>query len=121
VVEQGDHELVIRVTGEVINDCQVKLTALVDGQAIRIETALCARVETGQVLAAIDNQAAAASRQRAQAYLQQEDVRRRQNRLAQLRARYIGYIFQSFNLIPTRNALENVALPLLYQGGSVCP
>lgn len=38
------------------------------------------------------------------------------HRLAQLRARYIGFIFQSFNLISTRNALENVALPLLYQG-----
>ncbi|WP_316366103.1 ABC transporter ATP-binding protein [Candidatus Thiodiazotropha sp. CDECU1] len=38
------------------------------------------------------------------------------HRLARLRARYIGFIFQSFNLIPTRTALENVALPLLYQG-----
>lgn len=41
------------------------------------------------------------------------------HRLAQIRARYIGFIFQSFNLIATRNALENVALPLLYQGVSV--
>ncbi|MEW8029967.1 MAG: ABC transporter ATP-binding protein [Candidatus Thiodiazotropha sp.] len=40
------------------------------------------------------------------------------HRLARLRARYIGFIFQSFNLIPTRSALENVALPLLYQGVS---
>jgi membrane fusion protein, multidrug efflux system len=78
VVERGDLELVIRVTGEVINDRQVKLTALVDGQVIRIDTALGTRVETGQVLAAMDNRAAAASRQRAQAYLQQADVRRRQ-------------------------------------------
>jgi putative ABC transport system ATP-binding protein len=38
------------------------------------------------------------------------------NQLARLRARYIGFIFQSFNLIATRSALENVALPLLYQG-----
>ncbi|MES9971739.1 MAG: ABC transporter ATP-binding protein [Candidatus Thiodiazotropha sp.] len=38
------------------------------------------------------------------------------HRLARLRARYIGFIFQSINLVPTRTALENVALPLLYQG-----
>ena len=28
----------------------------------------------------------------------------------------IGFIFQSFNLIPFKNAMENVALPLFYQG-----
>jgi RND family efflux transporter MFP subunit len=77
-VERGDLELVIRVTGEVINDRQVKLTALVDGQVIQVDTALGARVEAGQVLAAMDNRAAAASRQRALAFLKQEDVRRRQ-------------------------------------------
>ena len=32
------------------------------------------------------------------------------------RNRMIGFIFQSFNLIPVKNALENVALPLFYQG-----
>lgn len=36
--------------------------------------------------------------------------------LASLRASSIGFVFQSFNLIPTRSALDNVALPLLYQG-----
>ncbi|HRH68670.1 MAG: ABC transporter ATP-binding protein [Flavobacteriales bacterium] len=35
---------------------------------------------------------------------------------AQLRSRYIGFVFQSFNLITFKNALENVALPLYYQG-----
>lgn len=35
---------------------------------------------------------------------------------ALLRSRYIGYVFQSFNLIGFKNALENVALPLYYQG-----
>ena len=30
----------------------------------------------------------------------------------------IGFVFQSFNLIPFKNALENVALPLMYQGVS---
>ena len=35
---------------------------------------------------------------------------------AGLRSKYIGFIFQSFNLISFKNAMENVALPLYYQG-----
>lgn len=35
---------------------------------------------------------------------------------ALLRSKYIGFVFQSFNLITFKNALENVALPLYYQG-----
>jgi putative ABC transport system ATP-binding protein len=37
---------------------------------------------------------------------------------AQLRNRYIGFVFQSFNLISFKNAMENVALPLYYQNVS---
>ena len=37
---------------------------------------------------------------------------------AGLRSKYIGFIFQSFNLISFKNAVENVALPLYYQGVS---
>ena len=37
---------------------------------------------------------------------------------AAARNRMIGYIFQSFNLISYKNAVENVALPLYYQGVS---
>ncbi len=37
-------------------------------------------------------------------------------RAAELRNRKIGFIFQSFNLIAFKNAMENVALPLYYQG-----
>lgn len=36
--------------------------------------------------------------------------------LAQLRGKKIGFIFQQFNLIPNLTALENVMLPLLFQG-----
>ena len=39
-----------------------------------------------------------------------------ENRAAELRNRMIGFVFQSFNLINYKNALENVALPLVYQG-----
>lgn len=41
-----------------------------------------------------------------------------ENRAAELRNRLIGFVFQSFNLISYKNALENVALPLFYQGVS---
>ena len=39
-----------------------------------------------------------------------------ENKAAEYRNRMIGFIFQSFNLIPFKNAVENVALPLFYQG-----
>ncbi len=38
------------------------------------------------------------------------------DQLAEIRNRYIGFIFQNFNLIPTISALENVALPSFYAG-----
>lgn len=41
-----------------------------------------------------------------------------ENRAAELRNRMIGFVFQSFNLINYKNAVENVALPLFYQGFS---
>lgn len=41
-----------------------------------------------------------------------------ENRAAELRNKMIGFVFQSFNLIAYKNALENVALPLFYQGVS---
>ena len=41
-----------------------------------------------------------------------------ETRAAEYRNRMIGFIFQSFNLIPFKTAVENVELPLFYQGVS---
>lgn len=38
-----------------------------------------------------------------------------ETRAAKLRNQYIGFVFQSFNLVSFKNAMENVALPLYYQ------
>lgn len=45
-------------------------------------------------------------------------ARLRHNQRAKIRRDKIGFIFQSFNLIPRLTALENVALPLAYKGTS---
>lgn len=39
-----------------------------------------------------------------------------ETRAARYRSRLLGFVFQSFNLIPFKSAAENVALPLYYQG-----
>jgi len=39
-----------------------------------------------------------------------------ENRLARFRQEHIGFIFQSYNLMPNLSAIENVALPLIFRG-----
>lgn len=52
-------------------------------------------------------------------YLAGRDVSKLSDRkLALIRSRKIGFVFQAFHLIPSLTALENVMLPLLYQGAS---
>jgi len=50
-------------------------------------------------------------------FLNGEDVSRLDdNSLAEIRNKQIGFVFQTFNLLPRSTALENVMLPLIYSG-----
>ena len=50
-------------------------------------------------------------------YLSNEDVSNfSEDKLAKIRGKNIGFVFQTFNLIQSLNALENVSLPLMFQG-----
>ena len=46
----------------------------------------------------------------------QQVSRLKETEAARLRNKQLGFVFQSFNLLPFKNAAENVALPLYYQG-----
>lgn len=52
-------------------------------------------------------------------FLEEQDISQlKQSGLAQIRGRKIGFVFQQFNLLPGLNALENVILPMTFQGVS---
>src|ERR1700692_3600809 len=50
-------------------------------------------------------------------YLGDEDVADMDDdQLSEIRSRYLGFIFQSYNLLPQYTVVENIEVPLLYQG-----
>src|SRR3977135_1706882 len=52
-----------------------------------------------------------------QYFLGEEDVANMDDdQLSEVRSRYIGFIFQSYNLLPQYTVVENIEVPLLYQG-----
>src|SRR5947209_13783168 len=54
---------------------------------------------------------------RGQYYLGEDDVSTMDDdQLSDVRSRYIGFIFQSYNLLPQYTVVENIEIPLLYQG-----
>lgn len=49
-------------------------------------------------------------------YLDGEDIEKmEESELAQIRGRKIGFVFQTFNLIPTLTAIENITMPMIFQ------
>jgi putative ABC transport system ATP-binding protein len=48
----------------------------------------------------------------------QDITKLREDEMAQLRGRKLGFVFQSYHLIPTLTALENVILPMEFSGGA---
>lgn len=91
-VQRNDMAYIIRMTGEVINDRTVSLTALVNGRVEQVYVARGDLVKKDDTLASMDNRASIARLNKAQARVQQERVRlneqqQRYNRLSGLSGR----------------------------------
>src|ERR671922_2043356 len=53
-------------------------------------------------------------------FLGDEDVSEMDDdQLSEVRSRYVGFIFQSYNLLPQYTVVENIEVPLLYQGSRI--
>jgi putative ABC transport system ATP-binding protein len=53
-------------------------------------------------------------------YLGEENVAEMEDdQLSEIRSRYLGFIFQSYNLLPQYTVVENIEIPLLYQGSKL--
>jgi putative ABC transport system ATP-binding protein len=53
-------------------------------------------------------------------FLGDQDVSRMDDdQLSEIRSRYLGFIFQSYNLLPQYTVVENIEIPLLYQGAKL--
>ena len=70
----------------------------------------CGKSTLLNILGLLDNPTGGSYR-----FLQQEILGQSESKLAKLRNQYLGFIFQSFNLIDELSVRENVELPLLYQ------
>ncbi|MFZ9791473.1 MAG: ABC transporter ATP-binding protein, partial [Gemmataceae bacterium] len=55
-----------------------------------------------------------------QYFLAGQDVARMEDDLlSDIRSKYLGFIFQQYNLLPQYTVVENIAIPLLYQGAKL--
>src|SRR5437660_1961652 len=55
-----------------------------------------------------------------QYFLGDDDVSQMDDdQLSEVRSRYLGFIFQSYNLLPQYTVVENIEIPLLYQGAKL--
>src|SRR5947208_7521882 len=53
-------------------------------------------------------------------FLDEEDVSEMEDdQLSEVRSKYLGFIFQSYNLLPQYTVVENIQVPLLYQGSKL--